>query len=267
MSTRKALYVGLGAGAVLMGFAIILLFVAMGEPQLNAEEQTALRPIAPGTGAPPPAKRKSLPEPPRPPPPSPAEAPPERSHEERAQAAYTDAFRLLGAKQYPQALIAAMLCSEFTPKNADCHKLAGDAYTGLGEKEKAAAEYRVFLSMAPRHEHAAEVRQALGLTPSPRSSARVSPSSSSEGGANMNQHAAAKLVRSKQYNDALVLATRCVEQDPKNAECHMLVGASFAGLGNYDRAVQYYRSFLGMAPDHRLAPRVRETLEKYESSR
>jgi hypothetical protein len=37
-------------------------------------------------------------------------------------------------------------------------------------------------------------------------------------------------------------------------------------MKNYDKAVEHYRRFLELAPNHRLATKVRQTLENYNSN-
>jgi pSer/pThr/pTyr-binding forkhead associated (FHA) protein len=78
---------------------------------------------------------------------------------------------------------------------------------------------------------------------------------------------AANLFRAQQYSEALNRANKCVELTPNNAECHMILGSAEAGLKHYDKAVEHYKRFLELAPDHRLAPRVRQTLENYSNTK
>ncbi|MBN1208078.1 MAG: protein kinase [Myxococcaceae bacterium] len=271
LSTRKALYTGLGAGAALTVFALVLVFVAMGEPQLQAaQEPSPLKPLAQATIGTTPPSRVSIPEPAPPPPSPPENVRPEPSKEERAGAAREEASRLLAAKQYPQAVLSALLCLEFEPKNAECHKLAGDAHTELGEKSKAAERYRAFLSLAPDHPQAPAVKEALGgrLTPPslPSDPARAL-GLSSRGDAPAAFANAAALLRARQYAEASQQASWCVKLTPRNADCHMILGAAQAGMGRFDTAVVHYRKFLELAPDHKMAPKVRQMLAEYDRAR
>jgi Flp pilus assembly protein TadD len=75
---------------------------------------------------------------------------------------------------------------------------------------------------------------------------------------------AAKQLRAKQFTEAEATAKRCIDAAPQSADCHMLRGAALAGENHWDEAAQEYRTFLRMAPNHRLAPKVRETLDNYE---
>jgi eukaryotic-like serine/threonine-protein kinase len=292
MSASKALYVGLSAGAVLTVVAVVLLFVAMGEPRLQGPDATtSVKPLGPGgSGTPPPApgtgaaSQPSAKEPKAPeglkPAVSPTPQPPprvERSPAERAKAAYEQGARLFAAKQYKEAGIEALLCIEFDSKNLDCLKLAGDALAAQGDKEKAAERYRTFLRLAPGDERALEIEQSLalllGITPPPQRlpdpppppPTPLSPAARAEVKAVFTE--AARLIRAKQYTAALAKTARCLKIDPNHAECHMATGAAYAALANWDKAVVHYRKFVTLAPDHKLAPSVRATLEGYEQAK
>ncbi|KFE72407.1 serine/threonine protein kinase [Hyalangium minutum] len=293
MSASKALYVGLSVGAVLTVAAVILLFVAMGEPKLSGlDATTSMTPLGPGgvAGAPVPAPATGaasmastpVPQPPEgvkprvnPTPEKPVRV--ERSPEERAKAAYEKAAKLFEGKQYKEAGIEALLCIEFDSKNLDCQKLAGDALAAQGDKEKAAERYRTFLRLAPSDEHALEVEQSLalmlGITPAPAKlpdpppppPTPLSPAARAEVKAVFTE--AARLIRAKKYEAALTKTARCLKIDPNHAECHMAAGAAYAALANWDKAVVHYRKFVTLAPNHKLAPSVRSTLEGYEQAK
>jgi len=70
--------------------------------------------------------------------------------------------------------------------------------------------------------------------------------------------------RGKQYDQAIVLASKCQELDPTNSKCQMLLAASFARNGKPEKAAEHYRKFLELAPNDANAPRVRELLNNYE---
>jgi hypothetical protein len=40
------------------------------------------------------------------------------------------------------------------------------------------------------------------------------------------------------------------------------MGISYAKENDWDKATPYYKKFLKLAPDHKLAPRIRESLER-----
>jgi serine/threonine protein kinase len=81
--------------------------------------------------------------------------------EEAAKAAYESATKLYERKLYAQAVQAAERCSALTPKDAECHRLAGAALSGMGEFDRAVAHYRRFLALAPEHELAPQLRNSV----------------------------------------------------------------------------------------------------------
>jgi tetratricopeptide (TPR) repeat protein len=96
---------------------------------------------------------------------------------------------------------------------------------------------------------------------------KAEPEKSSDSEAQALYRDAANLLRGQQYAEAETVAKRCIDADPQFADCHMLLGAARSGQKNYDEAVEAYRAFLRLAPDHRLAAKVRETVENYEQSK
>jgi ABC transport system ATP-binding/permease protein len=78
---------------------------------------------------------------------------------------------------------------------------------------------------------------------------------------------AARLFKGKQFTEARQMASKCVELTPSNADCHLVLGSSYAGLSEWEKAATHYRKFLDLAPDHKTAPKVRQTLENYEKTK
>jgi Tfp pilus assembly protein PilF len=74
-------------------------------------------------------------------------------------------------------------------------------------------------------------------------------------------------LKKQQYSEALVRGENCLKLMPRNPECMVLMAAVYARLNQPDKAADYYRKFLEIAPDHRLAPKVRETLHDYETTK
>lgn len=71
-----------------------------------------------------------------------------------------------------------------------------------------------------------------------------------------------KLLKAKQYAEARTEASRCIKLSPDNAECQLAMGVSYANENEWDKATPYYKRFLELAPDHKLAPRIRESLKQ-----
>ncbi|HEX8700302.1 MAG TPA: protein kinase, partial [Myxococcaceae bacterium] len=72
-----------------------------------------------------------------------------------------DALVFYNAKKYEQALASAKQCIALNEKNAECHMIAGAAYSYIGQVDKTAVHYRLFLELAPQHKYAATVRRKL----------------------------------------------------------------------------------------------------------
>jgi hypothetical protein len=76
-----------------------------------------------------------------------------------------------------------------------------------------------------------------------------------------------KLYEDRKYAQSAFKAQRCIKLTPKDAECYRLAGAAYSGLGEFDKAVGYYRRFLTLAPEHELAPQIRKSVLSYEQSK
>jgi pSer/pThr/pTyr-binding forkhead associated (FHA) protein/TolA-binding protein len=131
-----------------------------------------------------------------------------------------------------------------------------------------AAETRVKRLADKRDKLAAELAQARKNEP-PKPPT-VTPKPKPPSGPSLEEQAqtaftdAADLFRKKQYQEARNMASKCLELTPDNADCHLVMGSSWAGDKDYEKAAQYYRSFLKLAPNHKTAPKVKEALENYE---
>jgi len=75
------------------------------------------------------------------------------------------------------------------------------------------------------------------------------------------------LLKKRQYKEAQVFFSKCLELDPKNAECHLALGSTYARLRDPEKGAQHYREFLRLAPTHAQADEVRRLLQEYEEQR
>jgi len=75
------------------------------------------------------------------------------------------------------------------------------------------------------------------------------------------------LFEKKQYREARTLLSRCLETDPAAARCHLMLGSTYAKLGEVDTGATHYRTFLKLAPNAPEAPKVRALLDQYEASK
>ncbi|QRN99932.1 FHA domain-containing protein [Archangium violaceum] len=135
------------------------------------------------------------------------------------------------------------------------------------------------LAFAPEHaELKAKVDAALGSTKpasdKPDTGTARRPTTPDEAKPNPAREQAQKffedgrvLNRKQQYREADRLFKKCIDTDPTYAPCYMLKGSTAAQLGRFDEGAQYYRDFLRLAPDHQMAPTVKNMLEEYEKSR
>jgi regulator of sirC expression with transglutaminase-like and TPR domain len=59
-------------------------------------------------------------------------------------------------------------------------------------------------------------------------------------------------------------ASRCIELTPDNAECQLIKGLTYAHENQWALATPFYKRFLELAPDHKNAPKVRDSLKRLE---
>jgi len=75
------------------------------------------------------------------------------------------------------------------------------------------------------------------------------------------------LLKKRQYKEAQVFFSKCLELNPKDAECHLALGSTYARLRDPEKGAQHYREFLRLAPTHGQAEEVRRLLQDYEDQR
>jgi len=75
------------------------------------------------------------------------------------------------------------------------------------------------------------------------------------------------LLKKRQYKEALVFFTKCLELDKNNPECHLALGSTYARLRDAEKGALHYREFLRLAPTHAQADEVRKLLQDYEDQR
>ena len=72
-------------------------------------------------------------------------------------------------------------------------------------------------------------------------------------------------MRDKQYPAAKSKLEGCVKANPKNADCHKLLGTAWAKLGEPDKGAREYKEFLRLAPpDHPDLDKVKTIINQYE---
>lgn len=127
------------------------------------------------------------------------------------------------------------------------------------EKLKARVDTAVARAEAKRPKPAAATVTASAQKPAaPPSPAEVSAQHLEDG---------IQLLKKKQYASARDSLQKCLKTDPGQARCHMYLGSAYAKLRELETAATHYRSFIAMAPDDPLAPKVKELLEQYEKQK
>ena len=74
-------------------------------------------------------------------------------------------------------------------------------------------------------------------------------------------------LRNHDLNQAVSTLNRCLAIDPSFANCHRLLGATYAQLKDPEQGAIHYRKFLQLAPEDPEAAKVRIFLEQYEATR
>jgi pSer/pThr/pTyr-binding forkhead associated (FHA) protein len=103
-----------------------------------------------------------------------------------------------------------------------------------------------------------------GTKPSPGTSPATKPAVNREEEAATARDDARKLLKNKFYAEARNRASACIELTPDDAECQLIKGLSFAHENEWNAATPSLKRFLELAPDHKLAPKIRDSLKKLE---
>ena len=64
------------------------------------------------------------------------------------------------------------------------------------------------------------------------------------------------LFEKKQHREARALFTRCLEVDPDYARCHLMLGSTYARLGDVESGARHYRIFVKLAPNAPETPKL-----------
>ncbi len=77
-----------------------------------------------------------------------------------------------------------------------------------------------------------------------------------------------RLFKDKQYPAAKTQLEKCIKVMPKHADCHKLLGTTWAKLGDPDKGAREYKEFLRLAPpDHPDFSRVTVILDSFEKQK
>jgi Flp pilus assembly protein TadD len=88
------------------------------------------------------------------------------------------------------------------------------------------------------------VGQSLAFADLPEPKAKVE---------NANIVAARKSIAAKDFKAALGQLAKAVQEEPKNADVHTMLGFSYRKLGTFDKSMEHYQTALKLDSDHRSA--------------
>ena len=70
---------------------------------------------------------------------------------------------------------------------------------------------------------------------------------------NPNIAAARKSIEAKDFKAAVGQLTKAVQEEPKNADAHSMLGYSYRKLGTFDKSMEHYQTALKIDSGHRSA--------------
>ena len=70
---------------------------------------------------------------------------------------------------------------------------------------------------------------------------------------NANIAAARKAIEAKDFKSAVGHLTKAVQEEPKNADAHSMLGYSYRKVGTFDKSMEHYQTALKIDSGHRSA--------------
>jgi len=70
---------------------------------------------------------------------------------------------------------------------------------------------------------------------------------------NANIAAARKAIEAKDFKSAVGHLTKAVQEEPKNADAHSMLGYSYRKVGTFDKSMEHYQTALKLDSGHRSA--------------
>jgi len=68
-----------------------------------------------------------------------------------------------------------------------------------------------------------------------------------------NVAAGRKAIEAKDFKSAVGHLTKAVQDDPRNADAHSMLGYSYRKMGSFDKSLEHYQAALKLEPNHRSA--------------
>jgi Flp pilus assembly protein TadD len=70
---------------------------------------------------------------------------------------------------------------------------------------------------------------------------------------NLNLVAGRQAIKAKDFKSAVKSLTKAVQENPKDADAHTMLGYSYRKLGTFDKSLEYYQMALKIDANHRSA--------------
>ncbi len=186
------------------------------------------------------------------------------------------------------------------PRAAVARMVLGSALARTGQMQAAAQEYAAFVSACPEHPRVPDIQRLLSdykraqesasvagpataqaapepvtlTAPAGRALARgAAPEEALCDAAQLHGAVRARYVAGEQYlkksryADAASALKRALEAEPRAAAAQLLLGTSYARLGQVDAGARAYASFVEACPEHPKAPTVRRLLAEFRAER
>ncbi|MGH7855329.1 MAG: tetratricopeptide repeat protein [Candidatus Binatia bacterium] len=99
----------------------------------------------------------------------------------------------------------------------------------------------------------AVITLVLGLSLTPGTALADLPAPPTDKPENANIVAGRKSIEAKDFKSAVAHLTKAVQDEPKNADAHNMLGYSYRKAGTLDKSMEHYRAALKLDSNHRSA--------------
>ncbi len=215
-----------------------------------------------------------------------------------AQREYESGVAALKREEARQAVPPLRRALVLEPRAAVARMVLGSALAKTGQTEAAAQEYAAFVSACPEHPRTPDIlrlladyertRGAVAATaggtgpsaphptepvtlraPAGRASARgaeaLCDAAQLHGAVRARYEAGERHLKKSRYADAASALKSALEAEPRAAAAQLLLGTSYARLGQVDAGARAYASFVEACPEHPKAPTVRRLLVEFRA--
>lgn len=178
---------------------------------------------------------------------------------------------------------------EVEPRAAVVRMVLGSALAKVGQTEAAAQEYAAFISACPKHPRAGHILQLLSdyvrargqaapepVTVTAPAGSATAPETPMEGAlcdarqlqgpARERYVEGERRLKQARFAEAEQALRGALEVEPKAVAAQLLLGTTYAKLGQVEAGANAYASFLAACPAHPKAPTVRKLLAEYRGT-